>query len=200
MSLPFDAAEPVEWRVATADVLVHRWADTHTSLRGLIRKGGVFQVFGRVDGTGCDGGWAQVDAYGYACLTHTDAADPVRSPVPDLPYVYGHRTARAPGDVYASRAAWDRGDRPIGPIPPDTSWKFVAREETPRGTLLVRPDGKVLPEQLTALYTPSTFVGRDLVAEPVPEGRTLAWCVQLKGCPTVDGEAIPFQEIGRAHV
>ena len=121
----------------------------------------------------CDGGWAQVDAYGYACLTHTDAADPVRSPVPDLPYVYGHRTARAPGDVYASRAAWDRGDRPIGPIPPDTSWKFVAREETPRGTLLVRPDGKVLPEQLTALYTPSTFVGRDLVAEPVPEGRTL---------------------------
>lgn len=191
MTLLQDAPPQEEWRVATAEIQVHRWADAHTSLRGQIARGGVFRVFGRVEGEDCEGGWAQVDAYGYACLTRSEAAD---GPVVmgDLPYRYGHRTARAPGDVYASRAAWDRGDRPIGPIPPDTSWKFVAIEETEKGSVLVRPDGKVLPLATTALYTPSTFVGRDLVAEPIPEGRTLAWCVQLKGCPT-DGEAIPFQ-------
>lgn len=98
-----------------------------------------------------------------------------------LPYIYGKKWRRWKGANYASLAAWERGDPPVDALADDTKYHFVDVVESTRGPVLVRADGRVVPLSDAFLYPVSRFRGVDLVADPVPEGRTQAWVYGYDG-------------------
>jgi hypothetical protein len=58
----------------------------------------------------------------------------------------------------------------------DASYAFVRRRGNGRRPpLLIDAKKRAVPADQMRRYRASVFVGRDLVAEPVPEGRTVAW-------------------------
>jgi hypothetical protein len=66
--------------------------------------------------------------------------------------------------------------------------RFVGTQKTARGEVLVRPDGKVAPLDKMYVYPISDFVGRDLVKNPLPAGKVIAWAagyheIPLLGAP-----------------
>jgi lipoprotein-anchoring transpeptidase ErfK/SrfK len=131
----------------------------HTARRGWIAEGTVFEVGGRVEAAGCDAGWARVRGGGYVCLDGTQTSDaatahlPAAHPGRSLPFTYAAR-AGSPAFSYA--------------------FSEVRRDES-GADVLVRPGGRELDASLYELHAPSEFRGRDLRADPVPEGMLPAW-------------------------
>lgn len=79
--VPLLASEP-ETLVSSRLIHVRREPSSSSALRGTIPANEPFRVFARVEGKGCDGGWALVEAEGYTCLTW---ATPTEEPPVALP-------------------------------------------------------------------------------------------------------------------
>lgn len=164
---------------------------------GVISAGEAFSVVGHVAGKGCND-WGQVERGAFACLDGTilTNATPAHLPRVDpnaLPYVYARLGRGLPGPIYASLTAFEAGARPIARFEPEHSYHFLRVEPTSRGDVLLAADGHVVPAAEADIYEPSSFVGRDLMAAPLPEDATLAWCVETAGCVAADGAQFAFQ-------
>jgi hypothetical protein len=97
------------------------------------------------------------------------------------PAIYGKPWRKWKGPMYPSVEAFVAGKQPIGFLPKDRKYHFVKSEETPKGTVLYREDGKVTPADQVFIYPIERNGGRDLEKEPVPEGRVLAWVFNYDG-------------------
>jgi lipoprotein-anchoring transpeptidase ErfK/SrfK len=130
-----------------------------TERRGWIAEGSVFEVGRQVEGPGCEGPWARLRGGGYVCLDATEPSDaraprlPAAHPGSALPFTYAAR-AGAPAFSYA--------------------FTEVRRDESGR-EVLVRPGGRELDASRYDLHDRSSFRGRDLRRDPVPEGMLPAW-------------------------
>lgn len=110
-----------------------------------------------------------------------------RDPVADaerlLPFVYAKPFRRKwTGKLYASAEAYARGEAPVGQMNRgDHKYSFVRAEDTERGTVIVRADGQVAAADDVFFYPVDRFEGRDLVADPPPEGTAAAWAIGYEG-------------------
>lgn len=187
---------PVEMRVSPVELYARAEARAGAPWRGVIAAGEPFEVHAHLASPGC-GDWGEVALGAWACLDGT-TLPPAGSAGPppvegDLGWVYARRGRDRPGPIYTSREAFEAGRRPVDHFEAEHSYAFVRVEPTAKGEVLVAADGRVVPVALAALYEPSPFTGRDLIAEPLPEGSTLAWCVTPTGCGGPDGAALEFQ-------
>jgi len=107
--------------------------------------------------------------------------DPVEESELLLPFIYGKvwRKWRAP--YWRSLSAWNSGRGPEGNLDPIPKYHFTEAIDTPRGTVLRRRDGSVTPADEVFIYPVDRFKGRDLEADPVPEGQTAAWVIAYDG-------------------
>lgn len=178
----------VEYRMASVELRVRALPAAGSAWRGIVRPGATFEVYGHAAGPGCKD-WGLVARGSYLCL---DRTSPGSSP-PRHEWTYGANASGAV-PVYASLDAWKRHERPVATMAEEHSYRFASREQTERGRVLVRPDGTVVPESGVKVYPQSEFQGRDLVADPVETGATLAWCVATKGCVWEDGTTTAFHD------
>lgn len=117
-----------------------------------------------------------------------------------LPFVYGKRWRDWKGSLYADLDAWERGDPPVGRLAGGGGVRnhFTDVVESPRGAVLVRVDGRVVPIAETHVYPIDRFEGRELEASPVEAGWLPAWVVAYSGAPLRDapggaeGAVLPY--------
>lgn len=171
------------------------------------------------------GGWGQVAEDAYVCLTDTAPSEgplemlprlvdyPVPTPeesdsytktgaytrregdAPLLPFIYGKRGRRGAPPLYASAAAYEAGEAPVGKASASRGLLFVGAVPTARGEVLVRQDGQVVPADSVLLYAVDRFQGRDLLADPLPEGHIPGWATATKGLPVFKAPE-PGAEVG----
>jgi hypothetical protein len=100
-----------------------------------------------------------------------------------LPFIYGKAWRRWKGNIYASPEAFERGAASIGKIETGLVRKshFVREIETSKGPVVERETGGVVPVDDVFLYAVSRHHGRDLVADPVPDGMIPGWTVDYEG-------------------
>jgi hypothetical protein len=198
------SAAPAEARVADVTLAVRAEPWRGAPLVGRVAPGAPFSVLALVEGAGCDApGWGRAEG-GFVCLAGTRLADAGPAALPRLvafdpptpeeyrayvrdgtwprgageallPYVYGKRWRSWKARMYASAAAFERGDAPLASLAEDRKYHFVDVVDTARGTVLVRDDGRVAALDDVFVYPVSRFAGVDLLAEPLPEGVTQAW-------------------------
>jgi hypothetical protein len=110
---------------------------------------------------------------------------PHQDPVRIVPQIYGRRWKQFEGRLYADLAAFVRGDPPVGRMTGTTGERlgFVGIEETARGPVLVRDDGRVARLDDVYLYPVSRLEGRDLEADPVAPGQLPAIVVAYGETP-----------------
>ncbi len=120
-----------------------------------------------------------------------DASEPVAL----VPAFYAKRWRRFQGRLYADLTAWNAGDPPVGHLEggAGNKYRFVEVVQTERGPVLLRSDGKVAALDDVYLYPVSRLVGRDLQADPLPEGQwpglTVAYeGAQVRVAPDEDAE------------
>ncbi|MCB9664973.1 MAG: L,D-transpeptidase [Alphaproteobacteria bacterium] len=119
--------------------------------------------------------------------------DPVDEGEGLLPFVYGKRWLQFAGAEHASVDDF-LADRPLAPLGGFTKYAFTDVIETPKGTVLARPDGHVVPLDGVWIYPVTRFVGVDLRATSPPEGAVPAWAIRRAGLdllPAPDAKAEP---------
>ncbi|MBO85286.1 MAG: hypothetical protein CL927_08000 [Deltaproteobacteria bacterium] len=104
-----------------------------------------------------------------------DVAEPI------LPFIYGKRWRGWRAPAWDSLAAWNAGRASTHNLEGVPKYHFVEAIDTPRGQVLRRRDGVVVPADRVFIYPVDRFQGRDLEARPVPEGRAAAWVVAYDG-------------------
>lgn len=114
-----------------------------------------------------------------------------------VPQIYGRRWKQFEGDLYTNLDAFVRGDPPSSRMTGTTGERlgFLRIEETPRGPVLVRDDGRVARLDDVYLYPVSRLQGRDLEQEPLGAGMLPAITVAYEGtavrlAPEDDAEVI----------
>ncbi len=100
-----------------------------------------------------------------------------------LPFVYARRWKEWRGRVYTDAAAYESGAAPSSRLPAGRRARFVDAAETSLGVVLIREDGTVVPEEDVYVFPITRFQGRDLIADPLPEGHTLAWATNYEDAP-----------------
>ncbi|MCB9674787.1 MAG: L,D-transpeptidase [Alphaproteobacteria bacterium] len=208
--------------VSTDDVWVRVEADEKSERIGRLAAGWPFRITDRAKGRkkGCQQ-WGAVDPVGWACLdwsapTEREVADlpvlldyqppdpadfdayladgtfsrPDGEPI--LPFVYGRVWKQWKAPLYASAEAFAAGEGPVGQLPVGRRARFVGATETPRGVVLLRDDGTVVPEAEIYVFPITRFQGRDLRDDPVPAGHVPAWAVEYDGLDAAgpDGSAV----------
>jgi hypothetical protein len=184
-------AEPREHRRATRAMMLYTEPSFGAPFRGKIPHGEVFGVYDGVQAEDprCGGeGWARVGTAAFACLEHSSLTDEAVSDLPRLPkgrlvpYYYARlKPKRAdgtnpPAPIWRSRASLREKRPPIGHLEPAHVYAFDRRKRMRGGAVLESRRGVVREADVKPLE-PRDFEGRDLLAEPVPVGMTLAWTV-----------------------
>lgn len=100
-----------------------------------------------------------------------------------VPFVYGKVWQRWRAPYWASVEAWEAHRPSAGDLGLVRKYHFDAVIETARGTVLRRPDGKIVPLSGVFLYPMSRFHGRDLAARPLAPGTLPAWVHGYDGAP-----------------
>lgn len=202
-----------EVRVAPDARPIRRAPRKDARLRGTLAEDEPFLVLEKLPPTdGCKDGWGRLPGDGFACLDRTTPTDRRPEPLPRLvsfdppepseyetyvatgkydrsaperlvPNVYGKPWRKWRGKLYASVAAYEQGAAPIGELPRDRKYHFERYEETSRGTVIVRDDGKVVAVDDVFLYPISRLQGRDLERDPLPEGLWPAVTIAYEGAP-----------------
>jgi lipoprotein-anchoring transpeptidase ErfK/SrfK len=205
------AQEPQELRRSPTSLHVRAAPALDAVSLGMLAPDEPFAVYAYVSGTGCGGdGWGTVMSGGFACLERTtittdlpvdlprlvafsppDPKDveayvatglyPEDADAPMVPYIYGKRWGRWHGRVWKDVASWQAGEPAADQLERRHSYRFVGAQDTDRGRVFVRPNGSIVPATDLFLFAVSSFGGRDLAAEPLPAGATLAWAVGSKG-------------------
>ena len=107
--------------------------------------------------------------------------DAVEDAEPILPFIYGKRWRRWRAPAWDSLRAWNAGRAPTHNLEGTPKYSFVEAIDTPRGQVLRRRDGVVVPADEVFIYPVDRFAGRDLEARPVAAGRAAAWVVAYDG-------------------
>lgn len=107
--------------------------------------------------------------------------DPVLSSQALTPNIYGKPWRHWKGTLYKNVAAFEAGNPSIGELPRDRKLHFVAAADTSKGQVLVLDNGQVAPADDVWIYPVSRHHGRDLVADPLPDGLWPAWTIDYYG-------------------
>jgi hypothetical protein len=185
---PEPAPEPIGIRVSKRQVVAYASPSTDAEFRGAIPREEPFFVYAFVEGTECDGeGWARVADDAFACLeraTPTEVVPVLLPRVPDgevVPFTYAKPRKTEDGSPpvvhrWRTRHHFNAGKPHRDTLIADASYAFVRRRGNGRRPpLLVDDKKRVVPARQMRRYRPSEFVGRDLIARPLPEGQTVAW-------------------------
>lgn len=166
-------------------------------LRGRVPRGEHYFVYGapQLGDSDCGAGWAAVAEGGWLCLDRSQRVDDERPhglPAVDegelLPFIYArHRDHDDPGTpaipVYRSLAQLNEAAAPVDSLAAYGSYAFLRRYrngKNPGQPALLTLSRGIVPAAQLERFRASEFRGRDLLAEPAPEGRTLAWAVRWK--------------------
>lgn len=185
---PPPALEPIGTRISARQLVAYASPSSDAEFRGSIPRQEPFYVYAFVEGSDCRGeGWAQVSAGAFACLERAEATEttPVVLPrVPEgdvVPFTYAKPRKTADGSPpvvnrWRTRHAFNGGKPHRDTLIADASYSFVRRRGNGRRpALLIDAKKRAVPAEQMRRYRPSEFVGRDLVADPVPAGKTVAW-------------------------
>jgi hypothetical protein len=184
--------EPVEIRVATRTRPVYAAPDPKAPARGRIPSKDNFYVYERQAAPGCKQPWAKVADAGWVCLERTSASETTPRPLPELlgdgllPFIYArhkrHKDRSTPAlPVYASLAAFNRGDAPIDTLAAYGSYAFVRAMSNRGRRVYVTSSRRVVPAAELEEFKPSEFSGRLLdEGPPILTGMSLAWAVRWK--------------------
>lgn len=116
-----------------------------------------------------------------------------------VPWIYGKRWRRWQGVFHDSVRDHERyREASEDQLEGNRKYHFSRIEETSRGPVLVRRNGQVVPMDGIHLYPLPRFVGRDLVADPLPPGRIAGWVHGYEGSvmrATPDPEAEVAMEL-----
>lgn len=107
--------------------------------------------------------------------------DDVADAEPIVPFIYGKRWRQWRAPAWDSLRDWNAGRGPTHNLEGVPKYHFVEAVDTPRGQVLRRRDGVVVPADQVFIYPVDRFHGRDLQARPVPAGRSAAWVVAYDG-------------------
>lgn len=102
-----------------------------------------------------------------------------------VPAFYAKRWRRFKGRLYADLDAWNAGAAPVARLEGGAGNKYQFTEvlQTPRGPVLLRDDGKVAAMDDVYLYPVSRMQGRDLGADPLPDGQWPGMTIDYQGAP-----------------
>lgn len=198
-----DEQAPLELRTARQRLTVRLAPDHRAPVRARIPTGESFEVFGLVEGRGCGGlGWASVGNGGFVCLARSRTATQAPRMMPPtrggdvLPFYFAENRKGVPARRWSSMKSYLAGDEPRLVSSPGRDFAFVGRRREGGQIVLIDKRGRVMPERDLERYRPSSFEGRDLLAEPVPEAQQLAWAVDWPET-TVRVAADPLAEATR---
>lgn len=177
--------DPIELRTARQRLTVRIAPHHGAPIRARIPMGESFEVFELVDGSGCGGkGWADVGNGGFVCLDKSRKATEAPRTLPYvkgegvLPYYFAKIPQGKSARRWKSLKSYHAGDEPQVITAPGRDFAFKSRLRAKGQIVLVDKRGRVMAERDLQRFRPSSFQGRDLVAQPVPEGERLAWAVQ----------------------
>jgi hypothetical protein len=188
----------LEIRTAKHSRAVYERPSFDAPLRGRIHRGENFHVYAIRDHADpsqtkkrCDRPWAQVAEGGWICLERTEPGRREPTGLPALgdgdllPFIYArhvdHKQAKTPAlPVYASIAAFNRGDAPVSTLPAYGSYAFVRSIANHGQRVLMTPSQQVVPAAQLRTFKPSGFVGEALEPETIPAGASLAWAIRWK--------------------
>lgn len=187
-------SEPVERRIARQLLTIYAEPKSSAPIRGRIPMAAAFDVFGYVEGDGCEGdlGWADLGSHGFACMTDTRSgkgATAYHQPkmrAPLTPFFYAKVKKGHPAPRYRNLKALRRGDEPIGTLKEGVDYAFIIRRRVDGRIVLIDDKRRAVLESDVRRFRPSYFEGRDLEAEPVPEGKLLAWVANWPEAPSYE--------------
>jgi hypothetical protein len=176
-------AQPIGRRIARKKLTVYAKPTSDAPIRGRIPMASAFDVYGYVEGPGCEGevGWADLGHHGYACMTNTrpgDGANAYALPkmrAPLTPYFYAKVKPNNPAPIYKNLKAARNGDKPVDTMKKGVDYAFKIRRRIGGEVFLIDGNRRAVREKDVRRFQPSRFEGRDLEAQPVPEGKVLAW-------------------------
>lgn len=189
---PVEIAEPkpTEYRIAKQKLTIHATPDASSPIRGRIPMFEGFEVFELVDGPECEGkGWADVGSGGYVCLEQSRRGKKSKTNVlpkirdHGLPHYYAKIPTGKTAYKWASEADYHAGNDPVQTLEKGHDYAFNWRKRSGGELILIDEKGRVVPQKMMHKYQPSRFEGRDLLAEPVPEGQVMAWAVTWPETP-----------------
>ncbi|HWB75836.1 MAG TPA: L,D-transpeptidase, partial [Nannocystaceae bacterium] len=207
-----EATPPLELRRSDRAAMIYAEPRFGAAFRGKLPHGGSFAIYEKLSADAeCRGdGWARVGPGAFACLEHTSATKQKPRELPRLakgqltPHFYARISrktkkgeAPAPGrwKSYASLAA---GEEPIDVLVIDHDYAFERRRPSRLGTLLVDSNRRVVRESEVRRLEPSTFAGRDVVANPLPEDKRLAWSLSWPYAPIRAEPSVDAKIVGRS--
>ncbi|MGH1345136.1 MAG: L,D-transpeptidase [Nannocystales bacterium] len=175
--------EPIARRIARQKLTIFAKPTDSAPIRGRIPTAAAFDVFGYVDGPGCDGelGWADLGHHGFACMDDTrNGEGAIAYAQPKMraeltPFYYAKVKVGHDAPRYRNLRALNAGADPIDTLKEGVDYAFVVRRRSKGQLVLIDDQRRVVREQDVRRFRPSRFEGRDLEAEPVPEGKVLAW-------------------------
>lgn len=174
---------PVTTRIARQMLIVRASPEHDAPIRGRIPISEAFNVYGFVEGKECGGkGWGDVGQGAFVCLEPTrKAGDAAPRSLPELrdgglaPFFYAKLKTGQAGRRWKNLASWKAGEPNHDVLEPEHDYAFTNRRRVSGELVLIDSDARVVLESEVTRYRPSRFEGRDMVANPVPEGRKLAW-------------------------
>jgi lipoprotein-anchoring transpeptidase ErfK/SrfK len=194
--------KPVTTRIARQMLVLRASPDHDAAIRGRIPISEAFHVYAFVEGKECGGkGWGDVGQGAFVCLEPTrPAGDEAPRQLPEMrdgglaPFYYAKVKAGQAGRRWKNLASWQAGEPNMDVLEPEHDYAFTNRRRVSGELVLIDADGRVVLESEVSRYRPSRFEGRDLVANPVPTGRTLAWGVTWPENPvlTTPSESAPL--------
>ena len=207
LAQPPAAPTPIGRRIARKKLTVYSRPTAVAPVRGRIPRAAAFDVFGFVEGPGCEGelGWADLGHHGYACMDGTRNGEGAETyPQPKMraeltPYHYAKVKAGQTAPIYRSLSAMQKGADPVDTMKAGVDYAFTIRRRVKGEIVLIDENHRVVRESDVHRFRPSRFEGRDLEAEPVPEGKKLAWVANWPEAPvyaraTTSSELV--QELG----
>lgn len=190
--------EPAELRTARQRLTVRIAPHHRAPRRARIPRGESFEVFERVEGPGCgEPGWAEVGNGGFVCLAKSRPATRAPRTMPPvrgggvMPFYFATIEKGESAQRWSSMRSYLAGDAPSTVSGVGRHFAFTARTAHKGTTLLVDKRGRVMEERDLRRFSPSRFSGRDLLAQPVPEGQRMAWTAtwpqtELREAPSAD--------------
>ncbi len=202
-------AQPLEIRRADRAAMIYAEPSFTSAFRGKLPHGQSFAVFEirGPDGECRGAGWARVGRGAWACLERTSASKRAPIELPVLakgqltPHFYARLSRKSkkgeapPAGRWRSRASLAAGEPPADVLVLEHDYAFERRRPSSHGTLLVDSSSRVVREADVRRLEPSAFAGHDVVAEPLPDDRRLAWSItwphaSIRAEPHVDAKLV----------
>ncbi|PRQ04668.1 hypothetical protein ENSA5_05820 [Enhygromyxa salina] len=202
---PSTLGQPSGIRLAKRSRMVYAAPDHDALVRGRIPSKQTFHVFEEREAPGCDRPWARVAEAAWVCLERTERSEVEPAPMPaladgaTLPYLYArhehHDDPATPAiPVYSGISAYRERAAPVDSLPAYGSYAFTRYRHNHGDPVFVTLDRRVVPAAGLDPFKPSEFGGRELLAQPIAPGETLAWAVRwqtwIRAAPDLESERL----------